>query len=75
MSAKQSEKRCPSVRRERIALAVVTFLLLVLLVAILVHRSRSWGVFGGGCFEVFETGSKGCRPSYTGDTRLTLTVR
>ena len=75
MSDKQSEKSCPSVRRYRIALAVVTSLLLVLLAVILAYRSRSWGVFGGGCFEVLETGANGCRPSYTGDTRLTLTVR
>lgn len=42
--------------------------------ATVVHR-RSWGVFGGNCFEVVETGAPGCQASYTDDTTVTLSVR
>ena len=42
---------------------------------VLERSGRSWGLFGGQCFEVVETGKPGCQASYTNDTTVTLSVR
>lgn len=40
-----------------------------------VWSGRSWGKFGGNCFEVLETGDAGCEASYTDHTTVTLRVQ
>lgn len=40
-----------------------------------VWSNRSWGTFGGNCFEVLETGEAGCEASYTDNTTVTLSVQ
>ena len=76
---REDERRAPPSREKKTGTHALALGLVVAMALVWGHRaiaqSRSWGMFGGKCFEVVETGAPGCEASYADGTTVALQVQ